>query len=189
MKKLIAFLSKWAEGIVIAVIIATIIELILPNNQNKKYVKMIVGVYIVFTIISPIIDKFSSVDLRNITIENIIEEDTKITSSHTVDYTNNYITTLYIKNLQKDMNSKLEAKGYGAKKIEVQVNEEVEEMPIKKIGIEEIYKKQEGIQAVNKIEIMAKEQEQEKITNEEQEKIREYFSQTYAVLKENIEIK
>ena len=33
---MINFLSTWAEQIIIAVIIATIIELILPNNKNKK---------------------------------------------------------------------------------------------------------------------------------------------------------
>ena len=36
---MIEFLSSWAEQIVLAVIIATIIELILPNNKTKKYIK------------------------------------------------------------------------------------------------------------------------------------------------------
>ena len=49
------FLSSWAEQIVLAVIIATIIELILPNSKNKKYIQMVIGIYIMFNIISPII--------------------------------------------------------------------------------------------------------------------------------------
>ena len=52
---MISFISKWAEQIIIAVIVATIIELILPNSKNKKYIQMVIGVYILFTIISPII--------------------------------------------------------------------------------------------------------------------------------------
>ena len=45
---MINFLSTWAEQIIIAVIIATIIELILPNNKNKKYIQMVIGIYILF---------------------------------------------------------------------------------------------------------------------------------------------
>ena len=33
---MIEFFSTWAEQIVLAVIIATIIEMLLPNNKNKK---------------------------------------------------------------------------------------------------------------------------------------------------------
>ena len=48
------FINNWASGLIVAVIIATIIELILPENKNKKYVKMVSGIFILFTIISPI---------------------------------------------------------------------------------------------------------------------------------------
>ena len=47
---MINFLSSWAEQIVLAVIIATIIELILPDSKNKKYIQMVIGVYILFNI-------------------------------------------------------------------------------------------------------------------------------------------
>ena len=47
---MIEFLSKWIEGIAIAVIIASIFEMILPNGNVKKYVKVILSIYIVFSI-------------------------------------------------------------------------------------------------------------------------------------------
>ena len=31
------WISKWAEGIIVAVIIATILEMIIPNGNSKKY--------------------------------------------------------------------------------------------------------------------------------------------------------
>ena len=34
--------SKWAEGIIIAVIVSTIIEMILPEGNSKKYIKVII---------------------------------------------------------------------------------------------------------------------------------------------------
>ena len=65
---MINFLSSWAEQVILAVIIATILELILPNSKNKKYVQMVIGVYVLFNIISPIIKNkeklvFSEIDL------------------------------------------------------------------------------------------------------------------------------
>lgn len=52
-------ISTWAEQVIIAVIIATIIELILPNGNSKKYIKIVIGVYILYTITFPIIKLFS----------------------------------------------------------------------------------------------------------------------------------
>lgn len=48
-------ISSWAEQVIIAMIIATIIEMILPKGNSKKYIKMIIGIYILYTIISPVI--------------------------------------------------------------------------------------------------------------------------------------
>ena len=50
---MIEFLSKWIEGIAITVIIASIFEMILPNGNIKKYVKVILRIYVIFSIISP----------------------------------------------------------------------------------------------------------------------------------------
>ena len=32
------FLNNWLQGIVVAVVIASIIQMILPNGNNKKYI-------------------------------------------------------------------------------------------------------------------------------------------------------
>lgn len=77
---MINFLSSWAEQVILAVIIATILELILPNSKNKKYVQMVIGVYVLFNIISPIIKNkeklvFSEIDLdKYITISTKVEQ-------------------------------------------------------------------------------------------------------------------
>ena len=52
---MISWISSWAQGIIMAVIIGAIIEMILPEGNSKKYVKIVIGVYILFTIISPVI--------------------------------------------------------------------------------------------------------------------------------------
>ena len=67
---MINFMSSWAEQIVLAVIVATIIELILPKSKNKKYIQMVIGVYVLFNIISPIINNKEVFSLEKYNIEN-----------------------------------------------------------------------------------------------------------------------
>ena len=111
---MIEWISTWAEQIVVAVIIASIIEMLLPNGNNKKYIKAIIGVYILFTIISPIIGKFVNIDLKDIDYEKYFKEvETQETISQSLT-TNNEKTMgeIYISNLKADMKNKLEEKGY-----------------------------------------------------------------------------
>ena len=58
------WISNWIQGIIIAVIIGTIIEMLLPEGNCKKYVKVVIGVYILFSIFS-----FSNILLVALTIE------------------------------------------------------------------------------------------------------------------------
>ena len=43
---MIDFIKQWENQIIVAIIIATIFEMILPNSNNKKYIKMIIGIYV-----------------------------------------------------------------------------------------------------------------------------------------------
>ena len=65
---MISKINVWTQGILIATIIAIIIQLILPENKNKKYIKVVIGIYILFCIIHPVIGK--SVNLEDYDLEN-----------------------------------------------------------------------------------------------------------------------
>ena len=52
---MIEILSSWAKNIILAIIIISILEMLLPNNKTKKYVKMVMGLYLLFNIISPLV--------------------------------------------------------------------------------------------------------------------------------------
>lgn len=43
----------WCESLIIAVIITLIIELILPEGNNKKYIKVVIGLYLMFMVFDP----------------------------------------------------------------------------------------------------------------------------------------
>ena len=50
---MLGFLRNWVEQIALAVIIASIFEMILPSGKSQKYIKMVLGIFIIFNIISP----------------------------------------------------------------------------------------------------------------------------------------
>lgn len=115
---MVSWFSKWAQGIIVAVVIATLIELILPNGSSKKYVKVIIGIYILFTIISPVIVKLKG---GNLNIDEVLDTqkyEEKISKSDNKIYAeleaNNSrtIKDIYISSLTEDIKSKLKAKGY-----------------------------------------------------------------------------
>ena len=117
------FISSWAQGIIVSVIIATIIEMILPNNSNSKYIKMVIGVFILFSIISPIINKISgrklNINLTNYSLNQTVETSSAIDN-------NELIKQMYEENLKLDMKAKISQKGYTAGDINVEIlnNEE-----------------------------------------------------------------
>lgn len=116
-------ISSWAEQIIVVVIIATLIEMILPNGNNKKYVKAVIGVYILFTIISPIFKKGTTLDFDKRDYEKYFKQDETYTtmSESLITHNNQSVEDIYIMNLKEDMKQKLQEKGYQAEKIEVQV--------------------------------------------------------------------
>ena len=113
---MINFMSSWAEQIVLAVIIATIIEMILPKNKNKKYIQMVIGVYVLFNIISPIIK-----NKENFSIEkyNIDKYETK--PQYEVDQSgmDNRLEKIYLKELENTVIAKFEENDFKVIKCEI----------------------------------------------------------------------
>ena len=51
---MINYISLWARQVILAVLIAIILEMILfKDSKNTKYVKTVIGIYIMYVIISP----------------------------------------------------------------------------------------------------------------------------------------
>lgn len=135
------FLNTWLQGIIVAVVIASIIQMILPNGNNKKYIKVVLGVYVVFQIITPVINKFFNSDFEVSSLIDIDKytkkmETYEVSSKNTdINKTNeDSIKQIYITNLKKDIKTKLEDKDYLIKNIEVQV-EDNENYDIKSLTI------------------------------------------------------
>ena len=103
--------TNWAKAIVMAVIIVSVLEMLLPNNKTKKYVKMVMGIFILYNIISPFIKdknllRFEESNLQTYssTEVNTIEVDQESMDRR--------IEELYIKEIEKDITKKVEKQGY-----------------------------------------------------------------------------
>lgn len=152
------WISNWAEAIIIAVIIGTIIEMILPEGSSKKYIKVVVGVYILFTIISPVITKFSGKTLQVsdvLDLDKYIEEiEEKQTVQNLLQEENSAsIRDIYAGNLKADIQNKLKGKGYNVTSINLDV------------GYDDNYTLHQIKLSADKEENTNKEEEEENITN------------------------
>lgn len=115
---MLKFINSWIQEIMIAVIISTIIEMILPNGNIKKYVHTVIGTYIVFVIVSPIITKITGKEISLNVYELPENEKYKITEINT----NAYVETTYINNIKQDIIEKIENKGYKVENVNVEIN-------------------------------------------------------------------
>ena len=197
---MISWISSWAQGIIMAVIIGAIIEMILPEGNSKKYVKIVIGVYVLFTIISPVISKITG---KTIQVSDILElnkyiEETENNSKLyvTLDEDNsNNIKDIYESSLRNDIKAKVAAKGYNAKNIKLEIEDE-EEYTLKKIDIE-IYKNMEkdkkDIETIQNVDINISQKStendmQEKLSEKDKRKLKDYLSGVYEIDEKNINI-
>lgn len=144
------FINNWASGLIVAVIIATIIELILPENKNKKYIKMVSGIFILFTIISPIIVKFNgNVELNTEKYSNIFKTENIIEVQETASViTDKNIMKVYKENLVRNITSGIENLNYVVKSVELEIDEDKNYGDIKKI-----YLQVENVELVSEIKV------------------------------------
>lgn len=195
---MIEFLSSWAQGIIVAVIIATLIEMILPNSSSKKYVKVVIGMYILFTIVSPIIKKLGGKDinLNTINIEKYEQQISK--SDNTIsrkfeDNNTRSIKDIYVSNLKADISAKLKEKGYNIDTSDIQIKDDenytIEKITLKLIKMEQKQEKNNEI-VINTVEIgnTISQKDSKTLSDDDKQEVKDYISETYDIDKKNINI-
>lgn len=75
-------MKAWCENILVVVMISTLIEMMLPEGKTHKYIKVVIGIYLIFTILQPIL-KFAN---TSISLENVISELSIENSSNIEEY-------------------------------------------------------------------------------------------------------
>lgn len=200
---MINFMSAWVKNLSLALVVISILEMLLPNNKTKKYVKVIMGLYVLFSIIAPFIDNQDKINLSEFnsyieTSEDVVQTDSQIDQSSM----DKRLNEIYEQELQKDIERKIKSKGYEIEscKIDAHISQEdtgIEKITIKiakKIGEEE--KEEETIEdkmvseirRIQKVEVKVSENEEEdetpeesKITKTDIKIIKDFLKQEYGV--------
>ena len=134
------WMSGWIQGIIIAVIISTIIEMILPEGTSKKYIKVVIGVYILFSIVSPVISKVTGNEFR---VSDILDlekymEKSKNSSNMQNQLTNqnqNQIKDIYLSSIKSDIKQKVENKGYQVQSLDLEIEND-EQYTLKQLRLQ-----------------------------------------------------
>ena len=198
---MIKFINSWAQGIILAVIIATIIEIILPEGKNKKYVKTVIGVYILFTIIYPLINKFTKTNINTL-IENTTKQMSTYQENNSLKIdTDKYIESTYKKKIEEDIRKRANEKNLNITSLNVYIETEDENRYgmlnslVMKVEKNETSKKNNNVNQIKEINISKNVQNNEMIENKDKtvtekeiNEFKEYINTTYYLEKEKIHI-
>ena len=123
---MIVFFSTWARNIILAVLISVILEMmLLKSSKSSKYIKTMIGVYILYVIISPIINYFSreKIDFSNIEYEKYYTNKTyEEKTVNLKDIENSNFREVYELKIKQDIEEKLRSKGYIVSYIKLNLN-------------------------------------------------------------------
>ena len=198
---MIKFINSWAQGIILAVIIATIIEIILPEGKNKKYVKTVIGVYILFTIIYPLINKYTKTNINTL-IENTTKQMSTYQENNSLKIdTDKYIESTYKKKIEEDIRKRANEKNLNITSLNVYIETEDENRYgmlnslVMKVEKNETSKKNNDVNQIKEINISKNVQNNEIIENKDKtvtekeiNEFKEYINATYYLEKEKIHI-
>ena len=112
---MIVFLSSWVKNLALALIIVSILEMVLPNNKTKKYVKMVMGLYILFSIISPFMENRDVFNLDNLNLQfglEGVQETSSMREEIDQSSMDDRLNQIYKEQLEKDIVQKVEEQGY-----------------------------------------------------------------------------
>ena len=199
---MIEFLGKWIEGIAISVIIASIFEMIIPNGNIKKYIKIVLGIYVIFSIISPFVD---SKKLYSVNVSGSLDkyfENKDVSNKQTKPDLNK----IYIETLEEEIKKTVERQGYSVYKCTVKGNFEGEDETVgiskvdiileskEKSNVDENTTSIDDVDKIEKVEInigekSIAENNSEEITLKDMAELKKYLSEHYELDKEIISIR
>lgn len=177
-------LSNYAFSLVIAIFILNIVQMLLPENKNRKYVLFVATMIVTIILIEPIIN----ITDKDIEVANILEESThnllKISEENTNKYYEQQVLNQYKLNIENSIVERLEQMGYETKFIKCEYNEKTFEPEY--LYLELMHNDGEVVPV--KIEVMSNlEQSSDEFRIIEKVKIKETLTKEYGI--KNVEVK
>ena len=202
---IVDFLKLWIRDIAFVFVIVSIIEIIIPNNNMKRYIDMVIGLLIIIVIITPFIKLLNKdFDIDKEIFKKEIEESNFVykDNMNLVSTQEEQIKEVYLSKIEEEIKELIqETTNYKVDEISISIYEdELRYGDIKDIklaisemkGMEEKEKETKDIITIGNIEkiTIGKEEEKPTITEEfdKGKEIKSMLSKNYNVPKENIKI-
>ncbi len=155
--------SIWTKNLTLAIVVVSIIEMLIPNNKTKKYIKVVMGIYILFNIISPFLSQDISLDVGKILESTKVEASATVTEKVDQTSMDNKLKEICKEEIEKDISKKIEQLGYEVKSCKV----EIEIQTMKKIeGTSKIKKIYLDVEKKENIDVKKEENMEDKLINE-----------------------
>ena len=196
------FLKEWVTNIILFILLATVIDMLLPNSSLQKYTKMVTGLLLIAIILTPIL-KLISKDFET-TIETIpsYQAPGEKNMKNSIDLKKKeiqasqdaYILEEMAVQLKKDVKKELMNQyGLEIETINLAVNEESDKAFPKNLQKVTVLLKQpensvETVEAIKKIEINTKEPLPSEGSTQETKQIASFLSQKWNVTEETVEV-
>ena len=110
---MIEIFRNWIVSMLCLGILVVIVQLVIPRTNLRKYIYSLVGVIMVITIVSPIVDLLKSGNVKS-SIDNVLNSITKennvtvsVNSGGLEDKNDELVKTQFIQNLKSDIMFKL----------------------------------------------------------------------------------
>ncbi|WP_226679944.1 stage III sporulation protein AF [Sutcliffiella horikoshii] len=199
-----SYLTEWITSIILFILLATVVEMLLPNSSMQKYTKLVIGLLLIVVILTPIL-KLLSTDMDELfakmtthssytskeNTENLIEMKKKeIQASHAA-YILNKAAVLMKEDVEEELR---ESYGLTVKDLQIVVKNEdqLTEMPIEE-NIESVVilleqAEETAIQVVKPVQIDTSRQKEPAPSSREEGKIATFLADRWQLQPTNISV-
>ncbi|MGD6774696.1 stage III sporulation protein AF [Sutcliffiella horikoshii] len=199
-----SYLTEWITSIILFILLATVVEMLLPSSSMQKYTKLVIGLLLIVVILTPIL-KLLSTDMDELfakmtthssytskeNTENLIEMKKKeIQASHAA-YILNKAAVLMKEDVEEELR---ESYGVTVKDLQIVVKNEdqLTEMPIEE-NIESVVillepAEETAIQVVKPVQIDTSRQKEPAPSSREEGKIATFLADRWQLQPTNISV-
>ncbi|MEH7354126.1 stage III sporulation protein AF [Neobacillus drentensis] len=196
------FLREWVTNIILFILLATVIDMLLPNSSMQKYSKMVTGLLLIAIILAPIfkliskdfesalgsIPSFQAPGEKN--MKNLIDLKKKEIQASQHAYILEELAVQLKKGVKEEL---MEQYGLEIEKIDLAINEKSDQTFPENLQKVMVHLKQpehgvKTVEAIKQIEINTEKPLPTKGSTEETEKIAAFLSQKWNVTEEAVEV-
>lgn len=151
---MIDLFRNWISVLLCLGIFVTIIRLVIPKNNLRKYIYSLIGIITIIALVSPLIDIFKNNDMQE-SIKSVLsnldeQENVNVDTEKYSNVKEEAVKKSFIQSIKNDVKSKLEGKSIVVKSVDVFISDNYDIEKIE-INIEKIDTSKASISSVTQI--------------------------------------